>query len=304
MEDMVRVQGLAKRYDGFALEDITFSVPAGTIVGLVGSNGAGKTTILKAILGLTTPDAGSVRLLGCDPDAHGPGNAIDKVKARVGVVLDTCAFPVVSRVADIGTLGRAAYGAWDDERFKGLCASFGLEPRKSVKDLSRGMGMKLTLAFALSHDPDLLILDEATAGLDPMARDEVLDMLRRFMEDEGHGILLSSHITSDLEKIADEVICIEDGRIVFDLPKDVICDEAGMARCRAADLERLAQSDLAGKLRGLHRGMGTDVLVADRLAFVRMFPDIPVERVSIEDYMALAMKGEPLGAADAKEAQR
>ena len=110
-----------------------------------------------------------------------------------------------------------------------------------MKDLSRGMGMKLTLAFALSHDPELLVLDEATAGLDPMARDEVLDILRRFMEDENHAILISTHITSDLEKIADEVICIEDGHMVFDLPKDAICDEAGIAHCRIADLEGLVQ---------------------------------------------------------------
>ncbi len=295
MEDMIRVQGLAKRYDDFALEDVTFSVPAGTVVGLVGSNGAGKTTILKTILGLATPDAGSVRLLGCDPNAHEPGNGVDKVKARVGVVLDTCAFPMVSRVADVGTLGRAAYSLWDESRFEALCDEFDLGQKKAVKDLSRGMGMKLTLAFALSHDPELLILDEATAGLDPMARDEVLDILRRFMEDESHAILFSSHITSDLEKIADEVICIEAGRMIFDMPKDAICDEAGIAHCRAADVERLAGSEFADGFYALHRAMSTDLLVPHRFDFARAFPDIPVDRISIEDYMALMLKGEPIG---------
>ena len=292
MEDMIRIQGLAKHYDGFTLENIGFSVPAGSVVGLIGSNGAGKTTMLKIILGLTAAGGGDVRLLGCDPrDSKG----IDKIKARVGIVLDTCAFPDVSKVADVGTLGHAAYATWDDGRFKSLCDEFGLELRKTVKDLSRGMGMKLTLAFALSHDPELLVLDEATAGLDPMARDEVLDILRRFMEDENHAILISTHITSDLEKIADEVVCIENGRMVFDLPKDAICDEAGIAHCRAADLELLADGELVVQgLPMLRRSMGTDVLVPDRFAFARDYPGIPVGRATIEDYMTLALKGEPL----------
>lgn len=292
MEDMIRIQGLAKHYDGFTLENIGFSVPAGSVVGLIGSNGAGKTTMLKIILGLTAAGGGDVRLLGCDPrDSKG----IDKIKARVGIVLDTCAFPDVSKVADVGTLGHAAYATWDDGRFKSLCDEFGLELRKTVKDLSRGMGMKLTLAFALSHDPELLVLDEATAGLDPMARDEVLDILRRFMEDENHAILISTHITSDLEKIADEVVCIENGRMVFDLPKDAICDEAGIAHCRAADLELLADGELVVQgLPMLRRSMGTDVLVPDRFAFARDYPGIPVDRATIEDYMTLALKGEPL----------
>ena len=292
MEDMIRIQGLAKHYDGFTLENIGFSVPAGSVVGLIGSNGAGKTTTLKIILGLTAADGGDVRLLGCDPR---DSKDIDKIKARVGIVLDTCAFPDVSKVADVGTLGRAAYATWDDGRFKSLCDEFGLEPRKTVKDLSRGMGMKLTLAFALSHDPELLVLDEATAGLDPMARDEVLDILRRFMEDENHAILISTHITSDLEKIADEVICIEDGHMVFDLPKDAICDEAGIAHCRIADLEGLVQDGrISDSSLALQRGMSTDVLVPDRFAFARDYPGIPVDRATIEDYMTLALKGEPL----------
>ena len=242
MEDMIRIQGLAKHYDGFTLENIGFSVPAGSVVGLIGSNGAGKTTTLKTILGLTAADGGDVRLFGCDPR---DSKDIDKIKARVGIVLDTCAFPDVSKVADVGTLGRAAYATWDDGRFKSLCDEFGLEPRKTVKDLSRGMGMKLTLAFALSHDPELLVLD--------------------------------------------------DGHMVFDLPKDAICDEAGIAHCRAADLEGLMQGGrIPDSSLALRRGMGTDVLVSDRFAFARDYPGIPVARATIEDYMTLALKGEPL----------
>ena len=158
------------------------------------------------------------------------------------------------------------------------------------------MGMKLSLAFALAHRPDLLVLDEATAGLDPLARDEVLDLLRGFMEEEGHAILMSTHITTDLEKIADEVVCIDEGRLAFSAPKDAICDDAGIARCRTADLERLASSGAfaAGSLRALPRGMAVDVLVPDRFACARALPDVAVDRASIEDYMTIMLKGEAL----------
>ena len=294
MERLIRAEGLAKRYNGFALEGLSLTVPAGTVVGLIGSNGSGKTTTLKAILGMTALDAGTVELLGCDP--HAPGADLVAIKRRIGVVLDTCAFPVTMRVRDVGDLGKAAYRCWDPTEFERLCERFGLTPKKPVKGLSRGMGMKLSLAFALAHRPDLLVLDEATAGLDPLARDEVLDLLRGFMEEEGHAILMSTHITTDLEKIADEVVCIDEGRLAFSAPKDAICDDAGIARCRTADLERLASSGAfaAGSLRALPRGMAVDVLVPDRFACARALPDVAVDRASIEDYMTIMLKGEAL----------
>lgn len=304
MDELINVDGLVKRYEGFSLEDVSLSVPAGTVVGLIGSNGAGKTTLIKAILGLITPDGGSISLFGCDPRRM--DKEIDSIKRRIGVVLDTCAFLTTMRVRDVASLGRAAYPTWDGNMFSSYCESFGLDAKKQVKDLSRGMGMKLTLAFALSHQPELLILDEATAGLDPMARDEILDILREFMNDEGHAILMATHITTDLEKIADEVACIDSGRIVFEMPKEAICDEAGIAHCRRADIEHIAACGLAniGKdpdandafvgYRLMQRGLGTDLLVPDRFAFSEAFPEIAVERASIEDYMAFALRGETL----------
>ena len=160
--------------------------------------------------------------------------------------------------------------------------------------MSRGMGMKLTLAFALSHNPELLVLDEATAGLDPIARDEVLDLLRDFMAEGDRGILMSTHITSDLEKIADEVVCVDAGRIVFTAPKDAITDEAGVARCRAADVTAILDVGFfaPGEARILRHDYGYDVLAPDRFAFARAFPDIPVDKATIEDYMTLTLKGE------------
>ncbi len=156
------------------------------------------------------------------------------------------------------------------------------------------MGMKLTLAFALAHHPELLVLDEATAGLDPIARDEVLDILRDFVAEGDRGILMSTHITSDLEKIADEIVCVDNGAIVFTSPKDVITDEAGVARCRAAEVETLLASGVVapGAAHVMRHDYGTDVLVPDRFAVARAFPDLVVDKATIEDYMTLTLKGE------------
>ena len=294
MDALIQANGLGKRYDDFHLKGIDIRVEAGTVVGLIGSNGAGKTTTIKMLLGILRPDEGDVRVLGCPV---GSGSAPEgELKQRIGVVLDTCAFPDTSKVKDVATLGRFAYRNWDAHRFSALCERFELAPKKNVKELSRGMGMKLMLAFALSHDPELLILDEATAGLDPMASDEVLDILREFMSVEGHAILLSTHITSDLEKIADEIACIDDGKLVFDVPKDEICDVAGIAHCRERDLELIGKSAWADdrRVRKLRSGMTYDVLVPDRFAFAKAFPDIALDSASIDDYMTLTLKGEQL----------
>lgn len=294
MDALIQANGLGKHYDDFRLKGIDIRVEAGTVVGLIGSNGAGKTTTIKMLLGILRPDEGDVRVLGCPV---GSGSAPEgELKQRIGVVLDTCAFPDTSKVKDVATLGRFAYRNWDAHRFSALCERFELAPKKNVKELSRGMGMKLMLAFALSHDPKLLILDEATAGLDPMARDEVLDILREFMSVEGHAILLSTHITSDLEKIADEIVCIDGGELVFDVPKDEICDVAGIAHCRERDLELIGKSAWTDdrRVRKLKSGMSYDVLVPDRFAFAKAFPDIALDSASIDDYMTLTLKGEQL----------
>lgn len=177
--------------------------------------------------------------------------------------------------------------------FDAYVRRFDIDKKKPIKSLSRGMGMKLQLAFALAHAPELLVLDEVTAGLDPLAREEVLDILREFVTDERHGILMSSHITSDLEKIADYVVCIDGGREVFSCSIDVICDMAGVARCRAAEAEELATCGLfaPGALRVIRNGYSTDALVSDRAALRKRFPDIACERATVEDYMLFMLKG-------------
>lgn len=291
MDHLIKIQGLGKHFDDFALSNVNLTVEAGSVVGFIGSNGAGKTTTLKAILGLIAADEGSIELFG-KPVTIG-SKTIDELKSRIGIVFDTCAFPSTCRVSDIGLMGRMAYPTWNQSYFEELCQTFNLAAKKKVQKLSRGMGMKLTLAFALAHNPELLILDEATAGLDPIAREEVLDILRSFMEQPGHGILMSTHITSDLEKIADEIVCIDGGHIVFDMPREAISDEAGIARLRSGDVEKVLESGLIApsQVRMIQSTYSTDLLVPDRFAFAKAFPNIAVDPATIEDFMTLTLKG-------------
>ena len=289
---LIEARGLTKHYDGFSLEGVDLAVNEGEVVGFVGQNGAGKSTTIKALLGLIRVDGGEGSVLGTPSDelTRASGAA---TKERVGVVFDTVSLPGHLRVADVGRIYASAFASWDAHRFSQLTRDLGLDPKKAVKDLSRGMGMKLSLACALAHNPQVLILDEATAGLDPMARDEALERLRDFVAQPGHAILMSSHITSDLERIADRIVCIDAGRIIFDLEKDAITDSAGVARCRVADLERIASSGMVpdSELRYLRHDYGIDVLVPDRFAFAEMFPNIPCDRMTIDDYMSLTLKG-------------
>ena len=286
MESLIEGINLTKRYDDFTLDHVSLSVPAGYVIGLIGSNGAGKTTAIKALLGLIRLDDGEVRAFGQKP--AGPD-----WKQRVGVVFDTCSFVPTMEVGDIASLGRAAYRQWDDRVFTQMLDRSSIKPGKTVKDLSRGMGMKLSLAFAVAHNPDVLILDEPTAGLDPIAREETLEMLREYMGVDGRGILISSHITDDLAKIADTIVCIDGGRTVFSMAKDDICDTAGVARCTSENFATLASSGFFGDggMRYLRRDLSCDVLVPDRFAFGHAFPDIPCDRASIDEYMLLMLKG-------------
>ncbi len=293
---LIEACGLTKHYDGFSLQGVCLAVEPGQIVGFIGQNGAGKSTTIKALLGLIGVDAGEARILGVS--SHELSGARSDMKERIGVVFDTVSMPPHIKIAEISKLMARAYNTWDQVAFEGHLRHFKLDAGKTVKELSRGMGMKLSLACALAHDPQVLILDEATAGLDPMARDEVLDMLRDFVAVEDaagnpvHAVLMSSHITSDLDKIADEVVCIDEGRIMFSCAKDEICDLMGVARCRAVEVEQVLESpDAPAEVRVLHHDYGIDVLIPDRFEFMRAYPDIPCDRVSIDDYMALMLKG-------------
>lgn len=290
MQYLLELKGVSRRVsDRFSLHDVTLAVEPGQIVGFVGANGAGKTTTIHAALGLIKLDAGEVHLFGQHRDANAPDETQCHLRSRIGLVLDTCPFPSTLKVGEVEALVGSAYPTWDRETFASLIDRFGLDPKTKVKDLSRGMGMKLQLACALSHNAKLLVLDEATAGLDPMAREELLDELLAFVSDGQRSVLLSSHITSDLDRAADRVICIDNGSIVFDPPREDITDRAGIAHCTQAQASEL-MACVEGA-RAAHHAYSVDVLVPNRREALEAFPEIPCDRATIDDYLRLMLKG-------------
>ena len=290
MQYLLELKGVSRRVsDRFSLHDVTLAVEPGQIVGFVGANGAGKTTTIRAALGLIKLDAGEVHLFGQHRDANAPDETQCHLRSRIGLVLDTCPFPSTLKVGQVEKLVGPAYPTWSCETFAGFIDRFGLDPKTKVKDLSRGMGMKLQLACALSHNAKLLVLDEATAGLDPMAREELLDELLAFVSDGQRSVLLSSHITSDLNRAADRVICIDNGSIVFDLPREDITDRAGVAHCTQAQASEL-MACVEGA-RAAHHAYSVDVLVPNRRDVLEAFPEIPCDRATIDDYLRLMLKG-------------
>lgn len=290
MQYLLEIKGASRHVsDRFSLHDVTIAVEPGQIVGFVGANGAGKTTTIRAALGLIKLDAGEAHLFGQRCGADAPDGSQRHLRSRVGLVLDTCPFPSTLKVGQVESLVGPAYPTWDRETFAGFINRFGLDPKTKVKDLSRGMGMKLQLACALSHNAKLLVLDEATAGLDPMAREELLDELLAFVADDQHSVLLSSHITSDLDLTADRVICIDNGAIIFDLPREDITDRAGIAHCTQAQAAEL-MTCVEGA-RAVHHAYSVDVLVPNRRETLEAFPEIPFDRATIDDYLRLMLKG-------------
>lgn len=275
--------------DSFALHDVSLAVAPGEIVGFVGANGAGKTTTIRVALGLQRIGAGEVELFGEPFGADASDQVQRAVRSRIGVVLDTCPFPSELRVSQVVTCLKPAFSQWDDSLFDGLIARFGINPKTKVKELSRGMGMKLQIAVALSHGADLLLLDEATAGLDPLARDEILEMLQEFVGDGERGVLLSSHITSDLERVADRIVGIDAGRIIFDVPRETITDTAGIAHCAAGQVAEVLECVPGARV--AKREFSCDVLVPNRFEFAQAFPEVACDRANVGDYLHFMLKG-------------
>ena len=284
MTNCIEVRGLCKAFDGFALKDVSFTLPGGCIMGLIGENGAGKTTTLKCLLGLLRRDGGDISLLGCDP-----WDQPRQAKAEVGAVLDDCFFHDSLRPRDVSAILSPVFPAWDEGLFRDYLDKFQLPWKKTVKELSRGMKMKLSLAAALAHRPRLLILDEATSGLDPVVRDDILEELLSFVSDEDHAVLLSSHITGDLEKIADYITYLHQGQVILSAQKDEILEQYGQVGCSAAQLSALEPELLTRVRRG---EFGCHALVSDRAAFQRVHPELSVEPVTLDDIMLFVGKGE------------
>lgn len=281
-EMALTVRGLCKAYPRFHLEDVTLHVPRGTVVGLIGENGAGKSTLISAALGLVKKDAGTVSVLGKETlDAETLG--------QVGVVFDGNNFPDVLSPAKLGRVLKRIYPSWDEPRYAALLERLGVPQDQKLSEMSKGTRTKLSIVTALSHGSRLLVLDEPTSGLDPVVRDDILDLLWEFVQDEQNAVLISSHITSDLEKVADYIVFIHQGKVVFSKPKDELKYQYGIIRCGAAQFEALNKEEIIACRK---RDYEWEVLIADRTAAQKKYPKAVVDPASIDDIMLLHVKGE------------
>lgn len=273
MNAAIQMKNVTKRYGDFTLNDVTLTLPSGCIMGLIGENGAGKSTTIKSILGLNKIDGGQISILGqpMSTDAR-------EIKENLGVVLDENCFAENLTGKEIEGIMSNIYSTWESGKFKSLLAKFSLPENKAVKHYSRGMKMKLSIAVALSHDSKLMVLDEATSGLDPMAREELLDVFLEYIQDESRSILISSHILSDLEKICDYIAFIHHGKVLLAEPKDEMMERHGILKC---DEGLLAQLDPAA-IRGIRQNkFGVEALVVRDLVPA----DWALDSASLEDIM-------------------
>lgn len=277
----IEIKGLEKRYDGFQLGSFDLTLPSGCIMGLVGENGAGKSTTIKLIMNAIGRDAGEISVLGVDNRSA----EFRDVKEDIGVVLDEAYFPEVMSARNVGKVMALTYKNWDAAAFEVYLKKFSLAPDKIFKDYSRGMRMKLAIAAALSHGAKLLILDEATSGLDPMARDELLDIFNDFTRDENCSILLSSHIVSDLEKICDYIAFLHKGRLVLCEEKDRLLEEYALVRLPEERLRELSEESIISRRAS---GYGTEALVLRG----GIPAAIPTEHTSLEDIILFLAKGD------------
>lgn len=278
MENSIEIKGISKKYAQFQLNDVSFSVPCGTVMGFIGENGAGKTTTIRAILGLMKPDSGSITVLGGEA-----GSLPADVKERIGVVFDGLAFPETLNAVQLDKVMSGIYKNWSSETFFGFMDRFSLPLKKKFRTFSRGMEMRLSMAAALSHDPQLLVLDEPTSGLDPVMRSEILDILLDFMQDETHSILISTHITSDLEHIADYITFIHKGRVVFTEDRNEMREKYRILKCTEEDVQRMDKADIIGMKK-------TRFTVEVLTAAADKYPDIVADVPSIEDIMVYYVK--------------
>lgn len=240
MNNVIEIKKLTKKYDeNFQLGEINLTIPSGTIVGIIGENGAGKTTLIKTILNIINADSGEIKIFGKNTKQFE-----NVIKEDIGVVLDNMFFPEILTIKDINSCMRAIYRNWDSELFDKYLKSFSLPKNKLIKTLSKGMRKKLEIITALSHKPKLLILDEPTSGLDPVTRNDIMDIFLDFIKDDQHTIILSTHITTDLEHIADKIIFINEGKIVFDKERDELIDNYGILRCSKDDFKKLDKSNI------------------------------------------------------------
>lgn len=280
MEDtanVIELKDVSKDYGDFKLDDVSFSVPEGSVCGFIGQNGAGKTTTIQIILDAINRDSGEVYVFGKSMDKD---SAL--LRENIGVVFDEMGFHDFLNPRQINTIMKNVYKNWNEEKYFEYLKLFSLPTKKACGNFSRGMRMKLQIATALSHDAKLLIMDEPTSGLDPIVRNEMLQIFREYVVEEDHTILLSSHITGDLEKLADEVVFIDGGKIVLKGNKDEILEKHGILRCKKDELKNISQSLLVSAETS---SLGAEALINDRKAAEKLYPGMVIEPAGLEEIM-------------------
>lgn len=277
---MLSINGLSKHYTNFDVNNVSFDIPDGMVVGLIGENGAGKSTIIKSILGVVHPDGGEIVFNGT------PVSKLNKAeRQKISFVLDDMGLPIELTLSMLDKVLSNIYGKWDSAKFHSLVQRFQLPENKLFKEFSKGMKMKATIAVALSYESNLLILDEPTSGLDPVVRDEILQMIYDYNQENNHAALISSHITTDLEKICDYIVYIHNGRVIFNEEKDTLLSKYAVY---SVDEQQFKELGKAAIIKVLHREYGTDVLALKE----KMPQDFDFKAVTLDDIMLFYSKGE------------
>ena len=282
--NIIEIKDLSKNYDKFSLGPINLNIPKGEIIGLIGENGAGKTTLIKLLLNIIKPDKGKIKLFNRD---YLESEEINK--KDVGVVLDDMFFPEILTPLDINLIMKNIYANWDSELYFKYIEEFNLPKDKTIKTFSKGMKKKLEIVTSIAHHPKLLILDEPTSGLDPVVRKEVLDIFLKFMQSEDHTIILSTHITSDLENVADRIVFIDQGKIVLDDLGSDIMDSYGILKCSIEDFKKLDKNDI---LKYQKNKYNYEVLIKNKNALKKKYKGMVIDKITLDELMVLMIKGE------------
>lgn len=284
MENAIEIRNLSKEYRDLSLKNLSLNVPRGTVLGLIGENGAGKSTLIQSMLGLIKAEYEKIELLGKQLR-----NQEKEIKEDIAVIFDVSHYNPEYTPAFIGKMLKKVYRNWDMEKYDAYLSRFGLPADKKLKKFSKGMKMKLEFAIAFSHKPRLLILDEATSGLDPVFRDEILELIREFTEEEDHTVVMSSHITSDLDKVADYIAFLHEGKLQFVKSYDELQNDYGVLHCGKDFFESLREEDIVSFKKEPYE---YKVLVRNRNGILSVFPDLEMEKASVEDIMLMYVKGE------------
>lgn len=283
MANAIELSGVSHRFDGFTLDNVTFSLPSGSIMGFVGQNGAGKTTTIRSILNILKNDSGEIKIFGLD---HAKNET--EIKEDIAVVFDEIPFSGILSPKQVGKIMAGFFKKWDMARYNELLERFGLPQKKKIKDFSRGMKMKLQICTALSHNAKLLIMDEATSGLDPVVRSEMLDIFLEFISDDEHSILMSSHITSDIERIADSVTFIDKGKILLTGITSEILENHGVIKCPR---EKISEIDSADIVSVRVNDFGADVMVKNRSECSKKYGGFIIDKTTLDEILLFYVRG-------------